>query len=74
MVYANPESVLENDTLKLLWDFEIQMDHQILAWRPDLIIIHTQKKKKKKKKKTSRIMDFALSDWPQSKIERKREG
>ena len=31
----NPASVLENDTHKLLWDFDIQMDHQISAKRPD---------------------------------------
>ena len=26
-----PESVLENEMHKLLWDFEIQMDHLISA-------------------------------------------
>ena len=26
----NPESVLENDTHKLLWDFDIQTDHLII--------------------------------------------
>ena len=41
----NPAPVLENDTHKLLWDFDIQTDHQILARRPDLIIIHKKKKK-----------------------------
>ena len=35
----NPESVLENETYKLLWDFEIQTDLLISARRPDLIII-----------------------------------
>ena len=49
----NPESVLENETHKLLWDFNIQTDHQILAKRPDLIIINT-------KKTTCRIVDFAV--------------
>ena len=34
----NPESVLENETHKLLWDFEIVMDHQISARQPGLII------------------------------------
>ena len=33
-----PESVLENETHKLLWDFEIQTDHIISARRPDLVI------------------------------------
>ena len=31
-----PESVLENETYKILWDFEIQTDHLIPARRPDL--------------------------------------
>ena len=35
----NPAHVLENDTHKLLWDFNIQMDQLILAGKPDLIII-----------------------------------
>ena len=44
----NLESVPENDTHKLLWDFEIQTDHRILARRPDQEIV----KKKKKKEPT----------------------
>ena len=36
MIYTNkPESFLENETHKLLWDFEIQTDHQIPARRPN---------------------------------------
>ena len=50
----NPESVLENDTHKLLWDFEIQTDHLISARWPDLIIIN-------KKERTCRIVDFTFS-------------
>ena len=34
----NPAPVLENDTHKLLWDFDIQTDHLISARRPELII------------------------------------
>ena len=34
----NPEYVQENETDKILWDFEIQMDHLILARRPDIVI------------------------------------
>ena len=49
----NPESVLENETHKLHWDFEIRMDHLILARQPNLIIIH-------KKERTCRIVDFAV--------------
>ena len=37
----NPAAVQENDTHKLLWDFDIQTDHLISVRRPDLIIIFT---------------------------------
>ena len=63
----NPESVLENETQKLLWDFEIQTDHLISARRSDLVIVKKKKKKRKRKKKrkkkrcTSKIVDFAVS-------------
>ena len=49
----NPAFVLENDTHKLLWDFDIQTDHLILTRRPDLIIIN-------KKKRICKIVDFAV--------------
>ena len=49
----NPASVLENDTHKLLWDFDIHTDHLISARRPDIIIIN-------KKKRTCKIVDFAV--------------
>ena len=39
----NPASVLENDTHKIQWDFDIQTDHLISARRPDLIIINKNK-------------------------------
>ena len=48
-----PVPVLENDTHKLLWDFDIQTDHLISARRPDLIIIN-------KKRKICKIVDFAV--------------
>ena len=35
----NPAPVFENDSHKLLWDFDIHTDHLISARRPDLIII-----------------------------------
>ena len=38
---------------KLLWDFNIQTDHRIPAWRPDLIIIN-------KKRRICKIVDFAV--------------
>ena len=39
----NPAPVLENDTHKLLWDFDRETDHLISARRPDLIIINNKK-------------------------------
>ena len=58
----NQASVLENDTHKLLWYFDIQTNHLMSARRPDLIIITPPKKKEKKerKKKTCKIVDFAV--------------
>ena len=49
----NPALVLENDSHKLLWDFNIQTDHLIPTRRPDLIIIN-------KKKRFCKIVDFAV--------------
>ena len=49
----NPAPVLENDSHKLLWNFNIQTDHLIPARRPDLIIIN-------KKKRICKIFDFAV--------------
>ena len=49
----NPAPVLENDTHKLLWDFDIQTDHRISARRPDRIIIN-------KKMKICKVVDFAV--------------
>ena len=49
----NPESVLENSTHKLLWDFDILTDHLISTRRPDLIIIN-------KKKRICKIVDFVV--------------
>ena len=49
----NPAPILENNSHKLLWDFNIQTDHLIPARRPDLIIIN-------KKKRICKIVDFAI--------------
>ena len=48
----NPAAVLENDAHKLLWDFDIQTDHLILARQPD---------NNQQKKRTCKIVDFAIS-------------
>ena len=52
----NPAPVLENNSHKLLWDFNILTDHLIPARKPDLIIIN----KKKKKTRICKIVDFAV--------------
>ena len=39
----NPESVQENETLKLLWDFLILTDHLISPRRPDQVIVNKKK-------------------------------
>ena len=49
----NPAPVLQNNTHKFLWNFDIQTDHLISARRPDLIIII-------KKKKICKIVDLAV--------------
>ena len=59
----NPAPVLENDTHKLLWDFDIHTDHLISARRPDLIII------KKKKKRICKTVDFAVPADHRIKLE-----
>ena len=48
----NPAPVLENDSHKLLWDFNMQTDHLIPARRPDLIIIKKQKRRESAKLST----------------------
>ena len=51
----NPAPVLENNSHKLLWDFDIQTDPLISARRPDLITIN------KKIKKICKVVDFAVA-------------
>ena len=53
MLYAQPTPVLENNAHKILWDFDIHLDHLISARRPDLIIIN-------KNKRTCKIVGFAV--------------
>ena len=63
-----PESVLENETHKFLWDFEIHTDRRISARPLDLVIID-------KKKRTWGIVDFAIlaDDWVKLKEKEKRD-
>ena len=58
----NPAPVLENNTHKLLWDFDIHTDHLISARKPELIII-----KKRRELKNCRP---CCPGWPQNKTER----
>ena len=58
-----PESVLENEDYKILWDFSIQTDHVIEARRPDLVVVD--------KKERSKIIDFAVPG--DSRIEEKEK-
>ena len=46
-----PDTVAENDSCKLLWDFNVQTDHIIHARRPDVILID-------KEKNECKIIDF----------------
>ena len=62
----NPAPILENDSHKLLWDFNIQTDHLIPARRPDLIIIN----KKNENLKNCRLY---CSGGPLNKSEGKRK-
>ena len=49
----NPVWVRENETHKILWDFEIQINNVIPARQPDLVIVN-------KKKRTFQIVDIAV--------------
>ena len=40
----NPTAVLENDTHKLLWDFDIKTDTLIGAWRQEFKVINQKKR------------------------------
>ena len=49
----NPESVLENETQKPLWDFDIHTDNLISTRQPNLVVVN-------KKEITCRIVNFAI--------------
>ena len=61
-----PESVLESEDYKILWDFSIQTDHVIEARRPDLVVVD-------KKRRTCKIIDFAVTGDSRSKEKEKIE-
>ena len=57
--------VLKNETHKILWDFEIQTDHQISVRRSDLVIAN----------KKENLLNSGLyrSVWPQNKTEEREK-
>ena len=57
-----PESVLENEGCKILWDFSIQTDHVIEARTADLVVVD--------KERSCKIIDFAV---PGDRIEEKEK-
>ena len=58
----NLAPVLENNTHKLLWDFDIHTDHLISARRQDLIIIN------QRKMRNCKIVDFAVPAYHRIKL------
>ena len=38
-----PESVLENDNCKLMWDCNIQTNHHVKARRPELVVVNKKR-------------------------------
>ena len=42
--WETPWKVVENNSAKFLWDFQIQTDRKVLANQPDIVIIDKQKK------------------------------
>ena len=57
------ESVLENETHKLIWAFEIQTDHEIPIRRPNLEIIN----------KKWRILNFGVSSDYRVKLKKSKK-
>ena len=71
----NSESLLENETYKIRWDFEIQTDHlfsanqldekKITRWIVDFDVStdHRMKIKIKKVKRKEKYQDLARENW-----------
>ena len=56
------ESVLRNETYKVLWDYNIQTDHLILARKPDPVLIYPPPTNLKKKRERDRelVVEWVL--------------
>ena len=59
---------MENETQKILLDFELRMDHLFPARKRDQVIINKKEKEKEKEKRTCRIVDFAIPGDQRMKI------
>ena len=62
------KSLVANEMLTVISDFDIQTEHQITAKKTDIVIVN-----KKKKKKDQPNNGLCRSCRPQTKIERKRK-
>ena len=62
----NTESAMDNETHKLLWDFEIKTDHLKSAGRADLVIVN-------KKKRNFQTVDFAVPSDHRIKLKESEE-
>ena len=70
----NPESFMEYETHKRLWDLVKQTDHLISARPPDVVIVNNNNKKKEKKRKEKKKGNILNRHGrPQSKTESKRK-
>ena len=64
-----PETVIENEKSKILWDMNMQTDHVIEVRRPDMVVID-------KAKNRWQIIDFAVpygSRVEQKELEKKEK-
>ena len=61
MVYAQSEYVPENETHKILWNFDIQTDQIISAKRPNVVIVE--------KEENLPNSELWRSGWPKGKTE-----
>ena len=43
--WAIPQKVVENNRAKVLWDFSIQTDKQLLANQPDIVVVDKERKR-----------------------------
>ena len=48
------------NTIQNPWNYEIKIDHLVLARRPDLVIVIKKEKRKERKNRTCWIVDFAV--------------